>query len=132
MERGTDLRNFPVHLGLGAKSKSLSQFTGLDWYDAYEKAHSEDGNEGRLITLFEFDEPWSNWEVHPHGSEVVICLSGELTLIQQTSDGKEKKITLKANEYAINPAGVWHTADADHKVSVLFITCGVGTEHRDR
>ena len=41
-------------------------------------------------------------------------------------------MTLQAGEYAINPPGTWHTADVDHEATGLFITAGMGTEHRPR
>jgi quercetin dioxygenase-like cupin family protein len=41
-------------------------------------------------------------------------------------------ITLAAGDYAINPPGVWHTADVASPATVLFITSGVGTQHRPR
>lgn len=69
--------------------------------------------------------------MHPKGSEAVICLQGQITLIQEI-DGKEQKVTLNEYEYAINPPGVWHTADVDQEATVLFITAGEGTEHRPR
>ena len=41
--------------------------------------------------------------------------------------------TIAGGEYAINPPGVWHTANVDDgEVEVLFITAGMGTEHRTR
>lgn len=68
----------------------------------------------------------------PHGSEVVVCVSGRMTLHQQLADGTEKTVELGPNEYAINPPGAWHTADVDEPVSALFITSGEGTQHRAR
>jgi len=37
-----------------------------------------------------------------------------------------------AGDYAINPRGVWHMADVAGHATTLFITAGVGTEHRPR
>ena len=65
------------------------------------------------------------------GDEAVICTTGEITLIQELPDGP-RKITLRAGDYAINPRGVWHTADVARHATALFITAGVGTEHRPR
>lgn len=39
---------------------------------------------------------------------------------------------LHAGQAAINPRGVWHTADVHEPGSALFITPGRGTEHRPR
>ena len=70
--------------------------------------------------------------MHPHGDEVVVCLSGAITLVQEMADGTQTTTPLCAGDYAINPAGVWHTADADGPASLLFITAGMGTQHRER
>ena len=52
-------------------------------------------------------------------------------IVQELPDGV-KKTTLSAGEYAINPRGVWHTADVGAPCTALFITAGAGTEHRPR
>jgi mannose-6-phosphate isomerase-like protein (cupin superfamily) len=122
----------PVHLGLGATATPQPPMTGdLAWYEAYEARHAADGREGRLVSTYTFDAPWTSWEMHPHGEELVLCLSGSLTLHQEI-DGALHRVTLHAQEYAINPAGVWHTADCDAPTTALFITAGLGTEHRPR
>lgn len=70
--------------------------------------------------------------MHPLGDEVVLCLAGQITLHQQHSDGAVASVTIGPNEYAINPRGTWHTADVDGEATALFITPGLGTEHRPR
>lgn len=123
----------PIHLGLRATARSEPTFTGdMDWYTAYGQRHAADGAEGRLVNLFTFTEPWTVWEMHPKGDEVVLCVSGSITLIQEQADGSNSEITLGPGEYAINPPGVWHTADIAEAASALFITSGLGTEHRPR
>jgi hypothetical protein len=43
------------------------------------------------------------------------------------------RTTLTAWEYAINHPRVWHSADiVDGATSDLFVTAGMGTEHRSR
>ena len=123
----------PIHLGLGAKAVSEPEFTGdLRWYEAYGARHDGDGAEGRLVAMHTFTAPWPSWEMHPKGDEVVLCLAGEMVLIQAFPDGRTADITLHAGEYAINPPGVWHTADISGEATALFITAGLGTEHRPR
>jgi len=127
------LASFPIHLGLGATAKILPQFTGnTDWYMDYTTQHEQDGAEGRLVSPFTFDKPWDSWEMHPHGSEVVICTAGSITLIQEYSDGRTERVTLEPGQYAINAPGVWHTADVDGSATAVFITAGWGTEGRPR
>ena len=79
---------------------SEPEFTGMEWYSEYGERHAEDGKEGRLVSMHTFDEPWDSWEMHPEGSEVVICTEGEITLIQE-SNGQENRIKLRPGEYAI-------------------------------
>jgi quercetin dioxygenase-like cupin family protein len=122
----------PVHLGLGAKAVAEPEFTGLEWYAGYGARHAADGAEGRLVSMFRFAESWDSWEMHPAGDEVVVCIRGTITLIQEFPDGATVRTELAAGEYAINPAGVWHTADTKAEAEALFITAGLGTRHRPR
>lgn len=123
-----------MHLGLNATTKSLTKITGMEWYATYVKDTESDGDEGRLVSMFEFTEPWNEWEMHPVGEEAVICTKGEVVFYQD-SVGDEKNVTktlLKAGEYAVNPKGVWHTADVAAPCSCIFITPGRGTQHKPR
>jgi quercetin dioxygenase-like cupin family protein len=126
-----DLARFPIHLGRGASAVPQPEFSGMEWYGAYLQRHASDGDEGRLVSMFSFDVPWTSWEVHPRGHEVVICTAGEITLIQEI-DGQHRRTTLKPGEYAINPPGVWHTADVSGPAAAVFITAGAGTQNRPR
>ena len=69
--------------------------------------------------------------MHPSGSEVVLCIAGEITLVQELG-GQHVRTKLAAGEYAINAAGVWHTADVEGEATAVFITAGAGTQHRPR
>jgi mannose-6-phosphate isomerase-like protein (cupin superfamily) len=129
------LEQFPIHLGGGASAAPQPEFPrderAMQWYMDYAARHAEDGTEGRLVSSYRFTEDWPSWEMHPAGAEVVICIGGSMTLIQEL-DGKEMRTTLSSGEYAINPPGVWHTADIHGEAAGIFITAGVGTEHRAR
>lgn len=129
---GIPLEERPIHLGLGATAVPQPPFTGLDWYEGYGERHGGDGTEGRLVSMHTFTASWNSWEVHPHGEEVVLCLEGAMTLLQEHADGSTDTVTISAGEYAINPPGTWHTADVEHTTKALFITAGAGTEHRPR
>jgi len=120
-----------VHLGLGATAVVQPAFTGMEWYADYAERTASDGKEGRLVSMHTFREPWKVWEMHPVGAEVVLCTKGTLTLIQDV-DGAEREVVLQEGDYAVNPPGVWHTADADDEVTCVFITAGQGTEHKER
>ena len=130
--RGKSLYDFPIHLGRGAAAVAEPRFTGSDWYEGYDQRHHDDLDEGRIVSLFRFEESWTSWEMHPSGEEVVCCLQGHMTLHQELPDGAEQSWELSPGEYAINPRGAWHTADAEEPVVALFITAGKGTTHRPR
>ena len=130
---GKSLFDFPIHLGLGARAVEEPQFTGdMSWYQAYGERHSDDLDEGRLVAMSRFEAPWTSWEMHPAGDEVVCCLQGQMTLHQELPDGTKRSHELGPGEYTINPPGVWHTADTDGPVVALFITVGKDTTHRPR
>jgi mannose-6-phosphate isomerase-like protein (cupin superfamily) len=130
---GTKLAKHPIHLGRAATAEIEPVFTGaMEWYADYGARHAADGSDGRLVSLSSFCQSWRMWEMHPRGSEVVLCLSGTMTLHQEQADGTIATVALGAGEYAINPPMVWHTADVDGEATALFITAGAGTQHRPR
>ena len=123
----------PFHLGLGAEVRVLPPFDGsMEWYGRYADATMDDGAEGRLVSWHDFDESWDSWEVHPNGHELVVCCAGSIILLQEWPDGSLHSVRLEPGQAAVNGPGVWHTADVDQHASVLFITSGLGTEHRAR
>lgn len=124
---------YPIHLGRNATAIVEPEFVGtMDWYLAYGARHQSDGSEGRLVSMFTFDRPWDSWEMHPNGSEVVLCTAGRITLHQEHADGSKDTVALAPGEYAINPPGTWHTADVKGQATALFITAGIGTQIRPR
>jgi quercetin dioxygenase-like cupin family protein len=70
--------------------------------------------------------------MHPEGEEVVCCVQGHMVLHQELPDGSRESWELGPGDYAINPRGAWHTADAEQPVVALFITVGKGTTNRPR
>lgn len=125
-----DLSKNPLHLGRGATAVVQPEITGdMQWYQGYGERHGSDGAEGRLVSMHTFSKNWDMWEIHPKGAEVVVCTSGAITLVQEI-DGEHVRTALEPGQYAINPPGVWHTAEVDNEATALFITAGEGTEHR--
>jgi mannose-6-phosphate isomerase-like protein (cupin superfamily) len=85
---------------------------------------------GRLLSAFTFSEPWSTWERHPAGEELVLLLSGAATLVLEES-GVERCVSLSApGDYVLIPKGIWHMARTTVPTAMLFLTPGAGTEHR--
>ncbi|HEX7858587.1 MAG TPA: cupin domain-containing protein [Sphingobium sp.] len=129
---GQRLTENPVHLGLGATAEPQPLLIGMDWYADYAARHASDGAEGRLVSCHDFSESWTSWEMHPAGDELVVCTAGAITLIQERADGTHAMVTLGPGDYVINPSGTWHTADVEGQATALFITAGLGTQHRPR
>lgn len=130
------LETHPIHLGKSATAEPQPEIPSdkraMQWYIDYGERHAPDGTEGRLVSMFRFSESWPMWEMHPAGAEVVLCTAGEMTLHQEFPGGRTETVTLGPGDYAINPPGVWHTADVAGEATGVFITAGVGTEHRPR
>jgi mannose-6-phosphate isomerase-like protein (cupin superfamily) len=121
-----------VHLGLGATVVELPGFSWTKEYlDGYEELTAGDGIDGRLVTMSPQEHTWTTWERHPAGEELVVQLSGRAVLIQDLPEG-ENRLELGPGQAAINPKGVWHTADVIEAGTALFITPGRGTSHRPR
>jgi mannose-6-phosphate isomerase-like protein (cupin superfamily) len=129
------LESYPIHLGNHGTAVPQPEFPrderAMQWYMDYGARHADDGEAGRLVSCYRFTEDWAGWEMHPAGAEVVVCVEGSMTLIQEI-DGEHVRTTLSAGEYAINPPGVWHTADIAEHATGFFVTCGTGTEGRPR
>ncbi len=121
-----------VHLGLGATAAPLFDFRWDDEYlEGYLRTYESDGDEGRLVMIGDTDSTWTSWERHPAGEEVVVLLSGRVTLIQEL-DGREEPAAMAPGQAIINPRDVWHTCDVHEPGRALYITPGRGTEHRPR
>ena len=131
MAKARTLGEYPAHLGLGGRIESEPKFAGMEWYASYAERHLDDGPEGRLVSMFTFEASWDSWEMHPEGHELVLCTAGAMTLVQEV-DGTEVRTDLGPGQYAINEPGVWHTADVTSSATALFITAGIGTQHRPR
>ncbi len=125
-----DLASTYVHLGLGATATPLPGFEwSASYLESYERRFASDGAEGRLVVVSAQDETWDRWERHPAGEEVVVLLTGRVDLVQEL-DGVEVTTPLRPGEAIINPIGVWHRSIVHEPGTALFITPGLGTEHR--
>ncbi|WP_105970643.1 cupin domain-containing protein [Streptomyces geranii] len=127
-----DLRTTPVHLGLGSRAKPVEGFAwDPEVLHAYSAAVAADGAEGRMVTIFDGDGLGGHWERHPAGDELVVCLSGSVTVTRDV-DGGPDRVVLGPGEATVNPAGSWHAVDMAGPASILTITAGLGTDHRPR
>ncbi|MEU2675844.1 cupin domain-containing protein [Streptomyces sp. NPDC007107] len=127
-----DLRTTPVHLGLGSRAKPVEGFAwDPEVLQAYSAAVAADGPEGRMVAIFDGDGPGDHWERHPAGDELVVCLSGSVTVTRDV-DGVSDSVVLGPCEATVNPAGAWHAVDMTGPASILTVTAGLGTDHRPR
>jgi mannose-6-phosphate isomerase-like protein (cupin superfamily) len=101
----------------------------MDWYERYGERHADDLDEGRIVSLFRFEEPWTSWEMHPAGDEIVYLLSGAVSLILE-EEGGERSVELGARMAYRIPRGRWHRMRVRAPGEMLFITRGAGTRHR--
>lgn len=53
-----------------------------------------------LISCYEFEPDWSSWEVHPHGDEIVLLISGDVAFLLQTESGEDSDAALGARMLA--------------------------------
>jgi len=84
-----------------------------------------------LISCHEFSEDWASWELHPAGDEMVILLSGQATILLQHEHGIEQIELRHANDFCLVPRNIWHTAKIAGDATMLFVTPGAGTIHRE-
>lgn len=87
--------------------------------------------EGRLVAAFRCDADWPHWEMHPHGEEILVLLSGKLTMVFDEG-GRERNVELETGRACVVPRGTWHRAVVHTPGMLLGITYGRGTEHRAR
>ncbi len=82
-----------------------------------------------LVSQHDFSEPWPEWEMHPHGDEMVYLLSGDVDFVLWTGGGERIVRLSTPGHYVVVPKGVWHCARPRSLTRALFITPGEGTRH---
>lgn len=85
-----------------------------------------------LVSQFTFSVPWSTWEMHPAGDELVYLLHGETDFLLW-KDGHQSSVHISGgNGYLVVPKGTWHTARPRMTTSMLFLTPGEGTLNAEK
>ena len=84
---------------------------------------------GRLIMAAPMTEDMGHWEMHPAGDEVLVLLSGRVTVILE-QDGNDREIDLDAGEVCVVPRGCWHRVKVRQAGEMVFMTAGKGTLHK--
>ena len=107
------------------------QSTHIEKVDAglYQRLESNYGDfQGcQMVSCFDFEKDWTTWEIHPHGEEVIVLLSGDVELILEKDVGTESIQLSQQGTFAIIPKNTWHTAKTSKPSRLLFITPGQGT-----
>ncbi len=83
-----------------------------------------------LISCHSFEGDWPTWEVHPHGDEFVVLLSGDVDMVLAGAGGDEVQRLDSPGAFVIVPRGVWHTARVRKSSTMLFVTPGQGTVNK--
>jgi mannose-6-phosphate isomerase-like protein (cupin superfamily) len=102
---------------------------GPDFWEQLSQSKVANSSSGRLVSVTEQTQDWTNWEMHPASDEILIMLCGAMELIVE-ADGKDNTISLHALNAYIVPRGLWHTARIKAPGQMLAITGGAGTQHR--
>jgi mannose-6-phosphate isomerase-like protein (cupin superfamily) len=83
-----------------------------------------------LVTVGTGEGDWPHWEMHPQGEEILVLLEGSLHLTFEHPDGRRESFDPEPGATIVVPRGVWHRAERQQGVRMLFITYGAGTTHR--
>lgn len=128
MSTAKDILSTYLHVRDGGKTDAIPVADSF-WRELAGGAYPQ-LDQGRLMCAFTFSEPWSTWELHPAGEELVMLLSGAATVVLEEF-GLERPVQLdEPGAYVLVPQNVWHTARTSVPTTMLFLTPGVGTEHR--
>jgi mannose-6-phosphate isomerase-like protein (cupin superfamily) len=68
-------------------------------------------------------------EMHPHGDELLLLLSGALDVILDLPEG-ERTVSLRAGGACLVPRGVWHRLTLHQPSDFVFVTPPYGTQLR--
>lgn len=129
-ERGPihDLKDEVVVIGEGFSV--AAEFGGAEFWSALMEGKRPDVEAGWLVTAGIHEGTWPHWEMHPEGEELVVLLSGNVTLVLDR-DGVTSEHTLdRPGQLVIVPRGTWHHARTESSAHLLFVTAGKGTQHR--
>jgi len=89
-----------------------------------------DGFKGHnLVQKHCFTEAWPGWEMHPHGDEMVLLLSGDIDFVLWQQDQETVVRISEPGNYLVVPRGTWHTARPHAPTELLFVTPGEGTRN---
>jgi len=74
-------------------------------------------------------EPPHGGEMHPDGDEILVLLSGSVTVVLEDAS-PPRRVALSPGQALVVPRGVWHRVLLDEPSRILHVTPGPGGEHR--
>lgn len=98
------------------------------WNDFGALARKAEANPW-LISAYDFDSDFPNWEMHPEGDEIFFAQSGDFTMTLER-DGVRSDHPLKGGESFVIPRGAWHFLKVHAPGRIVVVTAGKGTQHR--
>jgi mannose-6-phosphate isomerase-like protein (cupin superfamily) len=120
--------------------RTAQQFTKADVKDFVEGDEDEAGfskpqdRHGRrwdwLAGVSWQEADWARWERHVHGDELVMLLSGAMSLDLEYPDGRRSSLELPVGHGTIVPVGTWHRGIVREAGEVLTVTFGSPSQHR--
>jgi mannose-6-phosphate isomerase-like protein (cupin superfamily) len=122
--RTFSLADHVIHFGHGGDG---SVFPAQQFWESDDLGLGD----GPVVSQFETESDWPNWEMHPAGDEIIVQLVGAMTLVLDR-EGEIEHVTLEEGSSFIVPRGTWHTANAERPGRSMYITYGEGTQNRPR
>ena len=124
--RALDLAETYVHLEDGGGAEAIDT-SGTFWQ---ELLAGERHYDGRLVVVSTMTQDTDHWEMHPEGEELVYLLSGAVDV--ELDDGTDRRVVALRPQAPclFNPRGLWHRFIVHEPSRLLFVTAGVGTQHR--
>ena len=85
---------------------------------------------GWLAGVSRQESDWNRWERHAEGDELVVLLSGAMSLDLELPDGTQSSCELPVGHGVIVPSGSWHRGIVRQAGEVLTVTFGSPSQHR--
>jgi mannose-6-phosphate isomerase-like protein (cupin superfamily) len=118
------------HLRLRPDSSIEPLTLGAEFWPQLMSGKLGDFHHEYLVTINAYDRDWPSWECHPNGDEIVLLLSGRVTMVLETPTGEERVELAATGDYVRIPRDTWHTSKTSTPTKMLFITAGEGTKIR--
>lgn len=143
-----------TYLLLETDGEAVELPVGDDFWEQLESGNPTDPkikrlaeSDGRMLSRYDMRDDWGHWERHPAGDEILILVSGRMTILVESAanpsgasdadharakSGDVSRVTLRAGDTFVVPRGHWHTAEVHEPCDLIAITAGQATEHRPR